>query len=56
MIDISLETVTQRETLALSGLVKGLFTGVPGLNGALQAALADSLTASVAYFIARFIA
>ena len=42
--------------LAVFGFVKGHFTGVPKLKGALQTALVGSLAASVAYLIAKFIA
>jgi VIT1/CCC1 family predicted Fe2+/Mn2+ transporter len=42
--------------LAAFGYVKGRFTGVPKLNGALQTALVGSLAVGVAYFIAKFIA
>ena len=42
--------------LAVFGFVKGHFTGVPKLKGALQTALVGSLAAAVAYLIAKFIA
>jgi vacuolar iron transporter family protein len=42
--------------LAAFGFVKGHFTGVPKLKGALQTALVGSLAAGVAYVIAKFIA
>jgi vacuolar iron transporter family protein len=42
--------------LAVFGFVKGHFTGVPKLKGALQTALVGSLAAGVAYLIAKFIA
>ena len=42
--------------LAVCGFVKGRFTGVPKLKGALQRALVGSLAAGVAYVIAKFIA
>lgn len=42
--------------LAVFGFVKGHFTGVPKLKGALQTALVGSLAAGVAYAIAKFIA
>ena len=41
--------------LAVFGFVKGHFTGVPKLKGALQTALVGSLAAGVAYLIAKFI-
>ena len=42
--------------LLVFGFVKGHFTGVPKMRGALQTALVGSLAASVAYLIAKFIA
>lgn len=42
--------------LAVFGFVKGHFTGVPKLKGAMQTALVGSLAAAVAYVIAKFIA
>ena len=42
--------------LGVFGFVKGHFTGVPKLKGALQTALVGSLAAAVAYLIAKFIA
>ena len=42
--------------LAAFGFVKGHFTGVPKLKGALQTALVGSLAAGVAYAIAKVIA
>jgi VIT1/CCC1 family predicted Fe2+/Mn2+ transporter len=42
--------------LAVFGFVKGHFTGVPKMKGALQTALVGSLAAAVAYLIAKFIA
>jgi hypothetical protein len=42
--------------LAVFGFVKGHFTCVPKLKAALQTALVGSLTAAVAYLIAKFIA
>ena len=42
--------------LAVFGFVKGHFTGVPKLKGALQTALVGSLAAGVAYLIAKCIA
>lgn len=42
--------------LAVFGFVKGHFTGVPKLKGALQTALVGSVAAGVAYAIAKFIA
>jgi VIT1/CCC1 family predicted Fe2+/Mn2+ transporter len=42
--------------LAAFGFVKGHFTGVPKIKGALQTALVGSLAAGVAYVIAKFIA
>jgi len=42
--------------LAVFGFVKGHFTGVPKLKGALQTALVGSLAAGAAYVIAKFIA
>ncbi len=42
--------------LAVFGFVKGHFTGVPKLKGALQTALVGSLAAGVAYVIAKSIA
>jgi VIT1/CCC1 family predicted Fe2+/Mn2+ transporter len=42
--------------LAVFGFVKGHFTGVPKMKGAMQTALVGSLAAGVAYAIAKFIA
>jgi VIT1/CCC1 family predicted Fe2+/Mn2+ transporter len=42
--------------LAVFGFLKGHFTGVPKMKGALQTALVGSLAAGVAYVIAKFIA
>ena len=42
--------------LLVFGFVKGHFTGVPKLKGALQTALVGSLAAGMAYVIAKFIA
>ena len=42
--------------LLVFGFVKGHFTGVPKLKGALQTALVGSLAAGVAYVIAKCIA
>jgi VIT1/CCC1 family predicted Fe2+/Mn2+ transporter len=42
--------------LAVFGFVKGHFTGVPKLKGALQTALVGSLAAGAAYLIAKLIA
>jgi VIT1/CCC1 family predicted Fe2+/Mn2+ transporter len=42
--------------LGVFGFVKGHFTGVPKLKGALQTALIGSIAAAVAYAVARFIA
>lgn len=42
--------------LAVFGFVKGHFTGVPKMKGALQTALVGSLAAGMAYVIAKFIA
>jgi VIT1/CCC1 family predicted Fe2+/Mn2+ transporter len=42
--------------LAAFGFVKGHFTGVPKMKGALQTALVGSLAVAVACVIAKFIA